>query len=146
MFKIALVEDDINLAQTIVEYLEKNNYPITHFRDGSNFVDELKLYSYDLILLDLMMENLGGFEVLSYLKEIQSKIPIIVISGSLEVDNIENAFQLGAVDYIKKPVHLRELLVRIKRFDVLEDRLSLSLESYFDKKSSVLYKKINHLK
>lgn len=140
MFKIVIVEDDISLAQTVVEYLEMNNYKITHFRDGSNFVNELKLYSYDLILLDLMMENLGGFEVLSYLKEIQSKTPIIVISGSLELDNLEYAFKLGAVDYIKKPVHLRELLARIKRFDVSEDKLFFSATTYFDKKNGILYK------
>ena len=140
MFKIAMIEDDINLAQTIIEYLEDKEYAIKHFVDGSSFVDDLELCVYDLIILDLMMENLGGFEVLAYLKEIQSKTPIMVISGSLGIENIEAAFKLGAIDYIKKPVHLRELLARIKRFDTLENKLFFSSTLYFNKSNATLYK------
>lgn len=140
MLNIALVEDDKDLAATIIEYLENNNYKINHFENGLPFIDELKLNSYDLIILDLMMSNMGGFEILDYLKTINSKVPIIVISGLLDVDNLENAFNLGAVDYIKKPVHLRELLIRIKRFDSLLNRFLICKDTYFDMSDKTLLK------
>ena len=140
MFKVALIEDDHHLAQTIVEFLSLKGFLVEHFDDGDRFIDGLKMSAFDLIVLDLVMQKIDGFDVLKYLNNAKSKIPIIVVSGLNDVGNLENAFELGAVDYVKKPVILRELLVRIKRFDTISDRFNFSKELYFNCSKKILYK------
>ena len=141
MFKIALIEDDHHLAQTIVEFLSLKGFTVEHFDDGDMFIDELKINAFSLIILDLVMHKIDGFDVLKYLNNAKSKIPIIVVSGLSDVDNLENAFELGAVDYVKKPLILRELLVRIKRFNTVSDIFYFSQELYFHKLQKILYKR-----
>lgn len=140
MFKIALIEDDHHLAQTIVEFLSLKGYMVEHFDDGDSFIDGLKISAFSLIILDLMMQKIDGFDVLKYLNNAKSKIPIIVVSGLSDVDNLENAFELGAVDYVKKPLILRELLVRIKRFDMVSQNFYFFKELYFNSSKKILYK------
>ncbi len=140
MFKIALIEDDHHLAQTIVEFLSLKGYMVEHFDDGDSFIDGLKISAFSLIILDLMMQKIDGFDVLKYLNNAKSKIPIIVVSGLSDVDNLENAFELGAVDYVKKPLILRELLVRIKRFDMVSHNFYFFKELYFNSSKKILYK------
>lgn len=140
MFKIALIEDDHHLAQTIVEFLSLKGYVVEHFDDGDSFIDGLKISAFSLIILELMMQKIDGFDVLKYLNNAKSKIPIIVVSGLSDVDNLENAFELGAVDYVKKPLILRELLVRIKRFDMVSQNFYFFKELYFNSSKKILYK------
>lgn len=138
MLKIALIEDDNHLAQTILEFLSPKGYTMEHFEDGDTFIERLKINNFDLIILDLMMRKIDGFDVLRYLNSAKSKIPIIVVSGLSDVDNLENAFELGAVDFVKKPLLLRELLARIKRFDRVSQRVYFDTTLYFDSSKQVL--------
>lgn len=138
MFKIAFIEDDSLLASSVKEFLISKGYDVSHFENGLSFIDNIQLSTFNLIILDLIMNNIDGFDVLEYLHSINSKIPIIVVSGVSEIASLENAFRLGASDYVKKPVHLRELLARIQRFDKSSLRIQITEDIYFDKVSNLL--------
>lgn len=146
MLKIALIEDDSHLAQTIIEFLSSKNYVIEHFENGDLFIERLKISHFDLIILDLMMHTIDGFDILKYLNEANSKIPIVVASGVNSISSLENAFALGAIDFIKKPLHLRELLARIKRFDILSHRFYFNSFLYFDNTKQLLIKDEKEIK
>lgn len=146
MHTIALIEDDIHLAQTIVEFLSSKNYTIEHFENGDLFIEKLKISHFDLIILDLMMHTIDGFDVLRYLNEAKSKIPIVVVSGVNSISSLEHAFALGAIDFIKKPLHLRELLARIKRFDTQSQKFYFNSQLYFDTTKKLLIKNTKEIK
>jgi DNA-binding response OmpR family regulator len=137
---IALIEDDEHLAQTILEYLKTKGYEVVHYTSGLEFVDVAKLSEINLILLDIFVHDINGFEVLKYLKSVDSKVPVFVVSGMLEIDFIEKAFHLGVKDYLKKPVHLKELLLRIERFLDTDDIIKLNEDLSYDKVNGILIK------
>lgn len=140
MVKIALVEDDENLAATIVEYLTLHNYRVKHYTSGLEFIDSVKLSEINFIILDLFIRDMNGLDVLEYLKSIESKVPIFILSGALDIEFIEKAFYLGVKDYVKKPVHLKELLLRIERFLDVDSDIVLSDELKFVKSKNLLLK------
>ena len=140
MKNIALIEDDEHLAQTILEYLKTKGYEVVHYTSGLEFVDVAKLSEINLILLDIFVHDINGFEVLKYLKSVDSKVPVFVVSGMLEIDFIEKAFHLGVKDYLKKPVHLKELLLRIERFLDTDDIIKLNEDLSYDKVNGILIK------
>lgn len=115
-FRILMVEDNEINVRIMQEILEKTGYQVdcaTNGQDGLKCVEESKP---DLILLDVMMPVMGGFEVCSKLKANAetTDIPIIFMTAATDTKSIVQGFELGAVDYIKKPVQPQEMLARIK--------------------------------
>ncbi len=115
MLKIAMVEDDIELAQILTEYLAKFNIEVENFEDPFLALStiSLKHKEYDLIILDLTLPGLDGLEVC---KELVSKydVPIIISSARSDITDKVTALEIGADDYLPKPYDPRELEVRIK--------------------------------
>ena len=111
--KILLLEDDPILNELIEEYLNSLNYSVDVAFDGEEALDFIKKNSYDLLLLDVGVPNINGFELLEYLKELNIDIPTIFITSLDSAKDIEKAFNIGCDDYIKKPFELKELEVRI---------------------------------
>lgn len=110
---ILLVEDDVALAQWVKDYLESEGFSVTHLIDGSNVEPTLSRSTFDLILLDLMLPGLNGIEVCKQVREF-SQVPIIMLTARLdEIDEVLG-LEVGANDYISKPVKPRVLLARIK--------------------------------
>lgn len=113
--KILLLEDDVILQDIIEEYLVETGYEVESFFDGEKALDAIGSNRYDMLLLDVNVPNIDGFEILSYLRDIGNTTPAIYITSLAGIDDLKKGFDLGADDYLKKPFDLEELNVRIQR-------------------------------
>ncbi len=113
--KILLVEDDQLMLKTIILRLKKEGHEITSCTDGKEAIEQIENQIFDLIITDIMLPYVSGLEIVGIVKETTST-PIIVLSSMGQEKTIEEAFELGADDYITKPFNLTELSFRIKRF------------------------------
>jgi len=121
--KILLMEDDAILAESLQEYLEAEGYEVDVALRGEEVYEETFRHSYDLYIFDINVPDINGFEVLKALKEAEDETPTIYISAMTDIDSITKGFDLGAIDYLKKPFDPEELLVRIRhRFAVQESQ------------------------
>ncbi|CUV65829.1 Transcriptional regulatory protein ciaR [Sulfurovum sp. enrichment culture clone C5] len=112
--KIFLLEDDSNLNDTIVDFLESNNYAVDSAFDGEEAADLLYENSYDLLLLDVNVPKMNGFQLLKDARENGIKAPAVFITSLNSVDDLEEGFESGCDDYIRKPFELKELLIRVE--------------------------------
>jgi DNA-binding response OmpR family regulator len=112
--KILLLEDDVILQEIIEEFLIENGYTVKSFFDGEKALDAMGSSSYDMLLLDVNVPNIDGFEILSYLRQIGNTTPAIYITSLAGIDDLKKGFDLGADDYLKKPFDLEELQARIE--------------------------------
>jgi len=113
--KILLLEDDVILQEIIEEFLIEKSYEVTCHFDGEQALDSIAQGHYDMLLLDVNVPNIDGFEILSYLREIGNTTPAIYMTALPSIDALKKGFDLGADDYLRKPFDLEELYVRIKR-------------------------------
>ncbi|MDR1054332.1 MAG: response regulator transcription factor [Prevotellaceae bacterium] len=111
--KILLIEDEPGLAQSIVEYLSKQDYLCEHVATYNSAIERITLYDYDCILLDLMLPDGDGLSVLETLKKENKKMGVIIISAKGSLEDKIKGIHIGADDYLPKPFHLSELGVRI---------------------------------
>lgn len=124
--KILLVEDDINLGTILKDFLEVKNYIVDHVLNGVEGLDAYLNGSYDLLVLDVMMPKKDGFTLVSEIRKLDKKTPIIFLSAkSLVADKIKG-LKLGGDDYLTKPFSSEELLLRIN--NVLK-RVSVSKQN-----------------
>jgi len=114
MNKILIAEDDRNILAGLVDMLKMDGYLTVIARDGDAALKQVKDRDPDLLILDIMLPKLNGFEVCKKLKEQGSSVPIIILSAQGEEADKVLGLELGADDYVTKPFSPRELLVRIK--------------------------------
>ncbi len=112
--KIFILEDDINLNETIAEFLEEEGYDTTSAFDGDEAEDLMYENSYDLYLLDVNVPGTNGFELLKKARENSDKVPAIFITSLNSMDDLEIGYKSGCDDYIRKPFELKELLFRVQ--------------------------------
>lgn len=113
---ILLADDDELLASLLNFRLEKAGYEVQHVLDGKEVKKYLSHSMPDIIVSDIMMPYFSGIELINHVrKELSSQTPIIIISSAGNEENVLSAFELGANDFISKPVSPSELLVRIAR-------------------------------
>ncbi len=112
--KILIIEDEIQLATSISEYLTTNEFTCEFAVGVQSALSKIDTYSYDCILLDLMLGTDDGFEVLKQLKKANKGEAVIITSAKENLEAKIEGMQLGADDYLVKPFHLSELLVRIQ--------------------------------
>lgn len=112
--KILLVEDEKNLALFIEKGLQQAGHSVEKSNDGSKGMEMAASDSFDLILLDLMLPGINGFDLLKNLRSFGIKTPVIIISALSNTENVVKGLDLGAIDYIKKPFDWDELLARIR--------------------------------
>jgi two-component system cell cycle response regulator CtrA len=112
--RILLVEDDAPTAKSIVMMLRSESYVCDTTDLGEDGLEIGKLYDYDLIVLDLMLPDMDGYEVLRGLRGGQVRAPILILSGLAELDAKIKALGFGADDYLTKPFDKRELIARIQ--------------------------------
>lgn len=111
--RVLLVEDDAVTAQTIELTLAAERMQVYTTDLGDEGTDLAKLYAYDVILLDLNLPDVSGYEVIRTLRQEKVPTPIIVVSGLAGIEDKVRALALGADDYLTKPFHLDELVARI---------------------------------
>ncbi|MCJ7466469.1 MAG: response regulator [Maribacter sp.] len=113
---LLLAEDDELLASLLDYRLQKGGYVVKLCKDGKEVKDYLSQELPDIIVSDIMMPYFSGMELIDFIRnKIMSTIPIIIISSAGNEENVLNAFELGANDFISKPVSPSELLVRVSR-------------------------------
>lgn len=110
---VLVVDDELKIRKVIREYLEDSNYSVLEAEDGISALKLLKKEQIDLLVLDIMMPNMDGYEVLKELED-EYRVPTIMLSArSDEIDKLQG-FDLGIDDYLTKPFSPKELLARIK--------------------------------
>ena len=112
--KILVVEDEPSLRELIQKSIEKERFVVEVAPDLFTAIDKVEVYDYDCILLDIMLPDGSGLEVLTRLKELRKKENVIIISAKDSLDDKILGLELGADDYLPKPFHLAELTARIK--------------------------------
>ena len=129
MIKILLVEDDLSLSKSVYDFL-KSFAEVKQVFDGEEGLYEAEMGIYDLILLDLMLPEKNGFEVLKELRDQNIDTPVLIMTAKESLDDKRHGFDVGADDYLTKPFYLDELKARIqallKRTGKLEDANGLS--------------------
>lgn len=111
--KILLVEDDPILGETIVDLLEGETFNVVWAKDGNEALEYTFEKKYDLLLLDVNIPFINGFELLKDLRDSGDKTPSIFITANIDIDSIKKGFDVGADDYLKKPFDFDELIIRI---------------------------------
>ncbi len=112
--RVLLVEDDSATARSIELMLRSGGFVVDTSEFGEDGIEVGKLYDYDIILLDLMLPDIDGYEVLRRLRAQKVQTPILIISGLSEMDNKIKGLGFGADDYLTKPFDRRELIARIQ--------------------------------
>ena len=113
--KILLLEDEKMLQTSIIEYLEELGHQCVAFSDGQEASQIIQTECFDLLILDINVPSMNGLELLKHIKQDNCNTPTIFISALIDIENITEAFDLGAADYIKKPFHLKELALRVQK-------------------------------
>lgn len=111
--KILVVDDETEIVKIITAYLKKENYHYDLAFDGQQALEKFRVFSPDLIILDLMIPKISGEEVCKEIRK-TSDIPIIMLTAKTNESSIINGFKIGTDDYLKKPFSPKELILRIK--------------------------------
>lgn len=112
--RVLLVEDDSSTAKAIELMLKSEGYVIDATDLGEDGIDLGKIYEYDIIILDLMLPDMDGYDVLKSLRDSKIETPVLILSGLSELDNKIKGLGYGADDYLTKPFDKRELIARIQ--------------------------------
>lgn len=112
---ILIVDDIPENIQVAANLLKDEGYDIAFALDGATAIEHLKNHHYDLVLLDIMMPGMDGFEVCRRIKEDEetTDLPVIFLTAKHDIESVKKGFKLGAVDYVSKPFNAEELLVRV---------------------------------
>ena len=125
--RVLLVEDDFAISQSIETMLKKEGYIVDTTDLGEEGFEIGKLYDYDIIILDLMLPDINGYEVLKNLRASKVNTPVLILSGLTEPDKKVKGLGYGADDYLTKPFDKSELLARIKAIVRRSKNLSESI-------------------
>lgn len=112
--KILLLEDDLNLSETVCEYFEENGFDVVCVYDGDEAISAIYENSFDLLLLDVNVPNKNGFDVLKEIRKEKNSVPAIFTTSLNSMDSLEEGYLSGCDDYIRKPFELKELLFRVQ--------------------------------
>ena len=144
--KILLLEDEYSLRISVIEFLEDLGHEVDGFMDGFEAFDGVFDKNYDLLLLDVNVPSLSGFDLLQNLRKENVKIPAIFLTSMVDIDNLKEGYKRGCCDYIRKPFDLLELELRIDQAYAsfyLDDStvVTLAQELFYDAiKCKLMYK------
>lgn len=112
--KLLLVEDEIRIAEFVIPALSAAGFQVTHVQDGASGLTAIISGAHDLVILDVMLPVLDGFEVLDKVRSTGNLIPVIILSARNELPDRLQGFHIGADDYLPKPFFIEELIARIR--------------------------------
>ncbi|MBU6451073.1 MAG: response regulator transcription factor [Cyanobacteria bacterium REEB67] len=114
MAKVLVVEDDVALAKMISDWLSLEHHKTELIHDGAEAVHMLKVYDYDLIVLDWELPGIMGVDILKDFRGRGGLTPVLMLTGRGSIDDKEKGFDYGADDYLTKPFHAKELTARLR--------------------------------
>ncbi len=136
--KILLLEDNKKLNQTIKKRLTLKGYTVDCFIDGQEAYDNIG-EGYSCFILDINVPSLDGVELLKKIRDYYEDIPVIIISATVELDTIKDAYKFGCNDFLKKPFFIDELEIKIEKLcNISDDIIHFDENCYFDYKSSIV--------
>lgn len=136
--KILLLEDNQKLNDTISKRLKLKGYNVLSFTDGALALEAIS-EGFSCFVLDINVPNVDGIKILKKIREFYADLPVIIISASVELDVIKEAYDLGCNDFLKKPFFIDELEIKIEKFCKIQDeKIKFDENSYFDFKSALL--------
>ena len=112
--KILFVEDEEDLTQIVADTLRGQGYDVITAADGIEGIDKFKSEGADIVVADVMMPQMDGFTMAKDIRKLSLTVPLLFLTAKSTIDDVEQGFEIGANDYLKKPFELRELIVRIK--------------------------------
>ncbi|WP_456382539.1 response regulator transcription factor [Persephonella sp.] len=112
--KILVVEDNVELNNTLKEILELNGYLVDTVYDGEQALEYLNLYDYDLVILDIMLPKIDGFQVCRIMREKGNHTPVLMLTAKDTTSDKVKGLDIGADDYLVKPFDIDELLARVR--------------------------------
>ena len=112
--KVLVIEDEVDLNRSIVKLLKTQQYSVDAAYDGQEALDYIRVSQYDVIISDIMMPQLDGLGVLSYLRNHQIKTPVLMLTAKDSLEDKVTGLDAGADDYLVKPFEFDELLARIR--------------------------------
>lgn len=133
--KILFVEDEADLTLIVADTLRGQGYEVITAADGIAGLEKFKSEGADIVVADVMMPKMDGFSMAKEIRKLSPTVPLLFLTAKSTIDDVEEGFEIGANDYLKKPFELRELIVRIKallrRFNTNRgEDLKYSLGSY----------------
>lgn len=114
MAKILLVEDEVDLARLIQNWLTREHHLVEVVSEGDLALNQLRTYNYDLVILDVMLPGMSGVDVCREFRQARGNTPVLIITAKSSLEDKEKGFTAGADDYLTKPFHLKELDFRVK--------------------------------
>lgn len=112
--KILFVEDEEDLTLIVADTLRGQGYEVITAADGIAGLEKFKTAGADIIVADVMMPKMDGFSMAIEIRKLSPSVPLLFLTAKSTIDDVEEGFEIGANDYLKKPFELRELIVRIK--------------------------------
>ena len=114
MFSILVCEDDFAIKTMISTKLKQENYSVYTVQNGREALKLMEKQQIDLVVSDIMMPEMDGYEFVQTLRETKHTLPILMITAKSQLESLEAAFKLGVDDYMVKPLRLEELVLRVK--------------------------------
>ena len=114
MFSILVCEDDFAIKTMISTKLKQENYSVHTVQNGREALNLMEKQQIDLVISDIMMPEMDGYEFVQTLRETKHTLPILMITAKSQLESLEAAFKLGVDDYMVKPLRLEELVLRVK--------------------------------
>jgi DNA-binding response OmpR family regulator len=145
--KILLLEDDYLYKISIKEYLEALDFDVDDFDNGDDAFDAIFENNYNLLLLDIRVPGMNGFELIQLIRKESIQTPVIVLTSLTDISNLSKGYELGCNDYLKKPFELIELRYRIEQliknkcFASDDNIIILDNDFSFDIQKNILFKK-----
>lgn len=112
--KILFVEDEEDLTLIVTDTLRGQGYDVITAANGIEGLEKYRSMGADIIVTDVMMPGMDGFSMARQIRKISTDVPLLFLTAKSTIDDVEEGFEIGANDYLKKPFELRELIVRIK--------------------------------
>ena len=142
--RLLLLEDDLALNETVVEYFENLGFSVTPVYDGNSALDTIYENSFDLLLLDVNVPDMNGFEILKNVRAQENSTPAIFITSLNSMNDLESGYDSGCDDYIRKPFALKELRLRVETilkrefFHNSSSQIEIDTETFYDAQSDLL--------
>lgn len=144
--RLLLLEDDIDYKESISEYLKSLDYEVDDFEDGESALNSIYEKHYHLLILDIRVPKIDGYELVKKIKKDNINIPIIFITSLTDINNLSLGYELGCNDYIKKPFSPKELKYRVEQLLKLfytkepDDVIILENSFKYDFLAKILYR------
>ncbi|ABW18748.1 response regulator transcription factor [Alkaliphilus oremlandii] len=113
MFNILVIEDDKNLRRLMEAFLKRENYNVLSAKDGLEALNVLDSFHVDLIISDIMMPHMDGYEFTEQLRKSNINVPILMVTAKETIEDKKRGFSVGTDDYMVKPINLDEMLLRV---------------------------------